>query len=724
MTFFLSDRFRFALIVGLAMTTAFAIAMSMGWPKPYWAGLAIGVCSMSTIGESVFKALQRLAGTMVAIVLSLILISLFAQDRWLYALIVGLWMTFCTYKMQKTAMFYFWSCSAFMVPLLSMMSNFDSQTSFYTVEERAKETTLGVLCYVVFAVLIARKPSHGAFRTAVRAQVRLLRERLRGVRRHANLEPDDLDPFAGRADISRGLLQLPTMRIAATLESFDMRERSRAWAHFLSNLTHFSLVLDRLDLSFEALRGDERVARPDELLAALDVFDARLKTIDDILGSAGERPALDPIPEMPREGGVDLAQDPFAAGELLLRRERLRALDASSRRLYDWALDIADIRRLAPGPGPELIPDSFLPDPESLLRALTQFATFWTTFLIYLVTPSLPDGPMIVIFGASLGMNITRMPWVRPALLLRPFGQAILYGGVAHIFILPRLDGFTQLAVLLFLGAFVVAYLFQPERLQSMRFSGLSMFVMLLQISNQSQTYNAIYVFNMAVAICILIIVLQIISQTVVPWRPEAVVRRLFRRYADNLDALLADMAWTRPRAYSWLSRQWRRHNMRQLGVLPVDIRDWIGRLDDRAFSESEREALQNLNNRLAVLSHRVFDLARLRDSVPDPRFVNLLQDEIGGWRRGIRRLLATLRDVDASVDVAALGAKLDARIAGIEATLVRAASEGVLAQADPLHVAHMQQMLSAYRGVSTALIEVAARARAPAWDRLAETRF
>jgi len=77
-----SPRFKLAFKTSLAMVIAYGIAMSMGWEKPSWAAFAVSFCSLSTVGDSVQKGLQRIAGTLFGTVVTLTLIALFPQYRW------------------------------------------------------------------------------------------------------------------------------------------------------------------------------------------------------------------------------------------------------------------------------------------------------------------------------------------------------------------------------------------------------------------------------------------------------------------------------------------------------------------------------------------------------------------------------------------------------------------------------------------------------------------
>ena len=97
----------------LAMTIAYGIALSMDWDKPYWAGFAVAFVSLSTIGLSMNKAALRVVGTLVGTAVALLLIALFAQDRWPFVLALSVWVFVCTYMMSGVKHPYFWHVSPF-----------------------------------------------------------------------------------------------------------------------------------------------------------------------------------------------------------------------------------------------------------------------------------------------------------------------------------------------------------------------------------------------------------------------------------------------------------------------------------------------------------------------------------------------------------------------------------------------------------------------------------
>ena len=51
-----SDRFRLAFQTGLALVLAYGVALTMDWSKPKWAGLAVALCGLTTVGDQAVVA--------------------------------------------------------------------------------------------------------------------------------------------------------------------------------------------------------------------------------------------------------------------------------------------------------------------------------------------------------------------------------------------------------------------------------------------------------------------------------------------------------------------------------------------------------------------------------------------------------------------------------------------------------------------------------------------
>lgn len=719
----LSARCQFALTIATAITVAYALALSWGWERPYWAGFAVAMIGLSTIGESVFKGLQRLAGTGVAVVVALVMISLFAQERWMFAISLSLWIAFCTWRMlANEENYYFWYCCAFIVPLVSVMSGFDSQTSFYIVETRAKQTLLGVTCFILVALLFTNRKAEQEFLNQVHKQLGMLRQRLDDVRDHATSLSRNQSEAERREELARGLMALPSLHASAKLESFEMSERANATKSIIELLKLLTETIDRLDLTLEFASKTPLPRKMPELLPALTEIDSRLGAAAELLREGkSERDVQSIAFNTPIESQD---QSTFEKGEVLLRRDILAELDQQSAHLNAVIADLRD-RRRAPNLSLEgVAPKTWLPDPELLGQVFLVFVTFWLAFLTYIYLPALPDGPVIVIISVTIGMNIARVPWTPAMALLVPAAAAVTAGTLVHILVMPHLSGFAGLGTLLFGSVFLINWMFYKPEAQAIRFITMALFLLMLQVSNENQAYSATYGMNVMVAVGILLLLVSLVQRYPYSWRPEDVLRRLIRRYGTSLLGVLEGMRWDDPATTGWYARQLRGYYLSQLHSLPLKIDSWITRLPEAVVDSDERKALRALTDRFQLLSFRMNDLARLRAHEADSVWIDLLSTEVKTWRLDIEQIVSKLLDHDETVELDSLHLRLDTKLASIERTIMQLAREGADTQAADEGTAHMQRVLAAYRGVSQAVIGIAERARQLPWVRIAETRF
>jgi len=152
--FFATPRFRHAFRVAVATIIAYWLALSFDWPNPKWAALAVAVVSLPSTGESLKKGRQRLMGTLVGAVVTLVIVSLFPQDRWTFLFCISAWLAFCTYKMGDPRESYFWYVSGFVVAIVATNMGSDLRDAFEIAVIRSLETGLGVAVYSVVGLLL------------------------------------------------------------------------------------------------------------------------------------------------------------------------------------------------------------------------------------------------------------------------------------------------------------------------------------------------------------------------------------------------------------------------------------------------------------------------------------------------------------------------------------------------------------------------------------------
>ena len=118
----LSTHFKESFKTALAMSLAYGIALWMDWDNPKWAGVAVAVISLATVGQSLNKAALRILGTLIAVAVGLIIIAISAQDRWLFMLLLSTWVGLCTYMMARAKHQYLWHVGGFVVVIISVVA--------------------------------------------------------------------------------------------------------------------------------------------------------------------------------------------------------------------------------------------------------------------------------------------------------------------------------------------------------------------------------------------------------------------------------------------------------------------------------------------------------------------------------------------------------------------------------------------------------------------------
>jgi uncharacterized membrane protein YccC len=225
----LSTRTKEAIKTALAMTIVYGIALSMDWPNPHWAGFAVAVISLSTVGQSLNKGAMRMLGTLLAAAFSLTLIALVPQDRWWFFLALSVFVGFCTYRMGGSKRQYFWHVAGFVSLIVCMGSVPDTDTAFAVAVLRILETGLGILVYTLVTVLVWPTSTKDELDAAVHRLATTQRELYRSYCKlfHGEGEAEDTRPL--RMQEVQQFNQFSQALAAARTDSYEVWEVRRQW---------------------------------------------------------------------------------------------------------------------------------------------------------------------------------------------------------------------------------------------------------------------------------------------------------------------------------------------------------------------------------------------------------------------------------------------------------------------------------------------------------------
>ena len=719
-------KFQEAFKTALALVIAVGIALAMDWEKPYWAGIAVSMCSLGRVGDSLNKGLLRVFGTLAAVAVALILLSLFPQSRWSFLLALSGYVAFCTYMMGSTTRWYFWMVAGFTVPILTLstLSAGVSGTAAFTLASlRAQETLLGIVVYSLVAVLVWPRSSRQTFEKALQDLVGLEHRFFRGCIGVLHGHDDDGGLAKIRTQAIQSFTQLGSLLDGAELDSYTMWETRHEWRQCLRQLGDIGHALDAWRMGFKDLQG----LGPRDGMRGFQNFveeiEARFAAIEGMLMGQppGHRPAA-----------VDLTLDErafsdhphFHRAAFLLARNQMAAMERKIRALFQTVGDLrgSERRRVADrgDPRPAL---PAVPDPDDLASVARQFASLWLTFLAVIYVPDLPNTVAIVFVTNSIAMALFTVPYVPVPMLFKPIFAGTLFAGLMHIVVMPHLSGYAALGTMIFAATFVICYRFAEPQQTIGRSAGLSLFCVLTSITNV-QSYSFLKVVNFALVFVLFLGVLIVTTHFPISFRPERVCLRMLARFFRSSSFLLAARDGLGHSGAGWWHRRQVAFHLQEITRLPQKLAAWQRVLPKAALGSTPPEKVQMLIAGLQDLSYRIQALFEVRRQPPTDAGLDVFLGELKSWAAGIQDVFDRLAEDPGSQVPEALEKKLKALLQRFEKHL-----EEMLARPDTATIApedgeRLYRLLGAYRGISKTTVGCAANARAIDWAAWREERF
>ncbi|MBW2429478.1 MAG: FUSC family protein [Deltaproteobacteria bacterium] len=719
----LSTRTKEAIKTGLAMTIAYGIALSMDWEKPYWAGFAVAMISLATAGQSLNKAALRMLGTLVTTVVALILIALFAQDRWLFMLFLSAYVGICTYMMGGAKNKYFWHVCGFVCAIICMSAGPNSTRAFETAVLRVQETGLGILVYSLISVLIWPVTSRADFEAAagklLSTQKQLLRSYIDLVsgRRGAG------EGRALRAQEAQEQTQFGQLLDAAQTDTYEVWEVRHQWGRYRGHAMELIETMNRWRVSFTEVKALDLSRLLPNLVAFGAELEERLAQIDRMLvNQAPERHPKAMDLDLDATEGRTLSH--FQKAALAVNRSRLQHLELITRSMFDSLSDIKgfgqSVSKADTAPRPR---NRFVPDPDRMMCAIRVISSMWLAYLGLIYINDFPGGAGFVSMAVPFAMAMATMPQLPVSLLFVPAAVSVLFAGLVHIFVMPLLSSFLGLGLLFFAVTFAICYIFATPRQALGRALGLAMFVRIASISNE-QTYSFLSVANTALMFALLFLILIITAHVPFSFRPERAFLRLIGRFFRSCAYLMSTMRRNPQRDVTGLSRWMEAFHAREVSMLPRKLMVWVPHIDTKALSRTSPQLIQAVVTSMQGLSYRMQELLEERGNPQAQFLMQALQADVRAWRIGVQETFQSLAEDPAAGGREAFHNKLD-KIKNRLEERIRVTLDTVAEKQFRVRDAeNFYRMLGAYRGVSEALINYAGHAGTIDWAQWKEERF
>jgi hypothetical protein len=744
-----SDRTRVALQTGLAMVLTYGVGLGMDWHNLHWAGLAVAMCGLGSIGESLHKGMQRVLGTLVALFLSFVVLNQFLQDRWSFLLVLSLWTAYCGYMSMISARTYFWVVAGFSLPLLTIGGGGVPVQIFDVVVLRAQQTLLGVLSFTLVAVLLLPVSSGHNLAAKTARLVSALRELARDAFSKLSTatttdtnapDPELLDEV--RTQAARALGALPSLLAASELDTYSVWESRHAWRDTLHDLTQLNGTLERLRQTQKELAHVDLRTHLQGLDALRAAVDARLQKVEGLLPELGDTESASPrsagdaaVARITLDLDLQVSElSSFDQAALALTRRQLIQIERLTAALSARIEAIASLSQKppdngVPGHGGQPASPFSLPvllEPERLRGLVRQQSTFWLAVLCLFYIPDVPLSDTTIVIAASLSMSLNLMPQTRPQVLITPVLVALLFAGWLHLLVMPHLEGFAALAVLLFAVAFFINWLFHEPSQVIAKSIGLASFVMIMAVDNQ-QAYSFEAVANLAIGLPMIVLIMMFTTYFPFSFRAEDRSVALIARWFRSASWLLGTLGTDAERAHQADTTGFRvrlAYHRQAIEHIPQQLTAWTRALPQEALGGAGPLPMQALVTALQAMAIRVEDLLDAREAVHSPAMERALAGAVREWRLVVRELLAQSAANPEYLDAADLRLRLDGKLRQIERLMERAIDE------DPEFEAHLSlnensyRLLGAYRGLSESLVNFARAANAVDWPCLREPRF
>ena len=731
---------REAIKTALALVLTYWIALQANWDKPMWAGLAVALVSLDSLGLSLNKGMMRMLGTLVAAMVALLLVGFFAQDRWLFMIALSLWVGGCTYMVLGSQRAYFWQVCGFVSVIICVGAATSQGGAFETAVLRAQQTGLGVLVYSLVAMLLWPSHSGDRFLDALADLHQKQRALYQAVITAGHGSVDIQQATKQLGELAAAHRTLASLLDAAIADSYDIWEARSDWQRYVDRCKALTECLEQLAL-FAPSDALQQLGR---LIPSLYTFDAAIQQRFLWLTA-------------PAEGLVDKSQKAahaldveksrltslslYDAGNLSVVRRQLRNLDTMTRELVSLRARIEGGAVEAPAAGqvsePLVAGDtrteprrdtahvshvSRALDRDRLIATLRVMLTLWAAYLIYIYVEAVPGGPALVTLTGSLAMALAVVPQVSPLRLVIPVLLVTSLVAAIYLLVMPRLYTFWQLGLLLFCLSLLICRLFAAPAMQAVKATAFSIFISISNIQS-TQSYSFIAVADIAMAFIIVLGLLSFASYIPASPRPEQVFRRLLKRFFLCAGRVFLTGGGEQEMGDARNARQsWRSSSLiATLATLPGKISNSAARVPVRLLPNASRDALDSLVARVGALAFYSQTLAQHRpDNWKEPAALRQ-------WRESVAGALFAMADGldgkgNESIDYRVLAARLQQLLTEIESEVRSHVTQ--LETADANEVEQWLCRAGLFRGIGQSLVDMCRTVDEFNWRKWDDQRF
>lgn len=492
------EQARYALNVSIAAILALAIAFFFNLQNTYWALLTIPLIVRQQSGTMVWRSAARLAGTLLGALVAMVLVGAFAQSGPAMIGALALWIFGTGYlaRLESGTDAYAYGVGGLTAMVIALDTGPNIDAAYGYALARTTETVIAIVCgFVVLLVVFPRSVEATAMETIADGRKRVL------ALARAALHPSRAAAPQDRKAAIASLLAIHTQLRAQSFERSRKRWRLPRMTAVAHALTQVSVAAEACRFAIEHLPDSDRKGQVEDerirLAEIVDGFPERREDAERTLADAKtiERfiEGVEPHRIVERahreESGTFSSLEVAALFRLRIFASALRDLLTREAALLDPSLPADEARPMSQRYRDHwaALQYGVRPMLTFVLAAGVWILSGWETGYVYalitgaltLLLPTIVPRKVRVKAGLNIGLGYA--------------AGAIL--SLALMAMLPFLDGFWGLALLLGSAIFVIYYVVGGQPTLPIAIGATLMLAIGLQPSND-QSYSAIRLIN------------------------------------------------------------------------------------------------------------------------------------------------------------------------------------------------------------------------------------
>ncbi len=499
-----------ALKTTLGLLIAWAIVLWYQWPDPFLAPIAVLFLQTPYLGASLRKGLMRVIGTLAGALLVLALLALLEQQRWALLGSIALLLACSVYMIRHSRYGYAWFMVAITAAIIATDAAARPNLAFELAVYRTSEAIVGILVVLTINGILWPRTGGHAYAARYRETVAALAAHLGALARTIEAPGDQDYPALPRA-LRRAPIELREILTAATLDSARFRRLQATYEAQIQGVTATLGALAGLGENLRLAVDTERAFLTQRQRARLSKSLARLAE-----AAAAIQVTSHPNPGPPAERGfsaalraaqheqeallADSARNAGSPRESALLHALCSQLATLSGKIAQQQETAAAIAADQPLPAAVSPAQVRLPWRERLLDAVPNAVlialVFWVSILLWIELQWPPIGPLGVLMGVVLiGIDtIQNRPELAPAKRVA-LGTTLglVLAAPLYLVIMPQLDGFVALALVLFPLFFTTTYFFHAlPAPNNLPFTGMTLTLIIMLQLEPRQTYDVL----------------------------------------------------------------------------------------------------------------------------------------------------------------------------------------------------------------------------------------